>query len=112
MTYRTVPVYEWDSLPFLTVPDPMSAFIMGAYDGDRLVGFQTCQLQVHLEPIYSTDPHCMSGLVAATEAAVVERYGTCTAWVSAGDRIARLAEHKGYTRLETITLTKRLGCGD
>jgi hypothetical protein len=117
MTYRILdPQSEW---PFLEgefarnnspLPNPQLAIIIGAFNKlDAIVGFIVIQLQIHVEPIYSTDPNCVRGLVRQAELFLKEHAGASHYFAHASTpKVAELCKAFGMQPTQYPIFMKRL----
>lgn len=89
-------VAEEFTLRGVEVPDPRTSFVMGAWEEEKLQGFMVAQIQIHLEPLRSWNPHCAGPLIQATGDEVLKILGPVPVFCICSGRTARLAQAAGF----------------
>lgn len=112
MTYRELTTVEVMGISgeFLSrgfsAPGP-NTLVVGAFEGERLLGFQVLQLALHAEPLVVYDPHCVRGLNHAVEQKVRDEWGQGShLFAFALGRTAELAKGLGFSRRDEFIFEK------
>lgn len=82
-------------------PDPDYCKIVGAFEGDQLVGFMCLQFVAHVEPTWISEPYQGSGIWRALADHIDQFVGTNKAlYVTVPDeRTAHMCTEYGFTRI-------------
>lgn len=90
------------------IPDPRTSFVMGAWEGEELQGFMVAQVQIHLEPLRSWNPHCAGPLIQATGDEVLRTLGPVPVFCICSGRTAQLAQATGFRPHPELLFSKDL----
>ncbi len=119
MTYRLLTVEEWPLLEHEFVsrgyqlPDPKFAMIAAAFTDDdprAIVGFLVCQLQLHFEPLVSSNPFCIRGLFRTLEDELALKGAVPATYYSftASEVTNGIAENMGMAKMDVSVYMKVL----
>lgn len=119
MTYRLLTIEEWPLLEHeftsrgYVLPDPKFAMIAAAFtdeDPKAIVGFLVCQLQIHFEPLVTSNAFCIRGLVRTLEDELAAKGTTPATYYSfsTSDTVAGICEATGMAEIKTRVFMKAI----